>query len=129
MIALCIAVTVLAAAALTGLLAFAYKADHRADDLIAAGHMVDQLHEETRSIRSDLNNEIVAHETTRAQLKQERDLRIAVEGQRDRGQAEYRELLSKHMGDASDEELTALTKEAFSIPLSLVPGNELMPPE
>lgn len=53
--------------------------------------------------------------------KHESDLRAVAEVQRNAAQARVRELLRRHMGTATNEEIQELTNEAFSSPLSVVP--------
>jgi hypothetical protein len=71
-------------------------------------------------------NEARAGEAAAAhQLEMERDLRKGVEAQRDKAQIKVRELFAAHMRTATDDDIRALTADAFGSPLGLVP---IVPP-
>lgn len=82
MIALACIALGLAAASVAGLIAFAWRADSRASDLLATRKLLDVEHEHHRTTRGELNAEIAAHVVTRGELAKEKTLRASVEAQR-----------------------------------------------
>lgn len=108
-------------------LTFKSRGDVR--ELIAAGDLLDAEHKKSDVLTAERDLARGDLAATKKKLEQEQQLRIAVEAQRDNGEAAYIELLTKNSEGMTNEQLTALTKKAFSVPLSLVPGNELVRPE
>ena len=67
------------------------------------------------------DTEQVAHSVTTKALDQEKTLCAIAQAQRNEAQRRVRELLGKHIATATEEEIRALTADAFSSPLSVVP--------
>lgn len=71
--------------------------------------------------RSERDLEVTAHAVTRDLLRQEQTLRAIAEAQRNEAMRKSRELLAKHMRDATDDEIRETVRDLFETPLSVVP--------
>lgn len=76
---------------------------------------------ESTRVRADLAEHDAA--TLRKRLEVEQNLRAIAEAQRNEAQRKTRDLLRKHLETATDDEIRALTADAFS-GLSSVPRSE-----
>ena len=102
------------------------------------GHCRDRLEDSQRtaaqheSHAESLERELAA---TKSQLAKESVLRSIAEAQRNTGQAAYRELLQRHLANATEAEIADAVSNAFRIVpkavprLSETPGNELIDPK
>lgn len=91
-----------------------YRALGAKDAELAIGKALDKEREDHRATRGELQVEEAAHTVTRDLLERERMLRAGAEVQRNEALRRARELLAKHMGDATNEEIATATAELFA---------------
>ncbi len=127
MIAVCIGLTALSLA-LTGL-------------CIACGKWLHDSNEERSHLRDRLENGDAREDEYKSQrdvldakcnvltkrLEQETQLRTIAEMQRNDAMRKATACLATHMKDATNEEIESTARELFRTPLSILPGNELLP--
>jgi hypothetical protein len=89
---------------------------------LGARDLLDKEREELRHVRGDLDTETAAHAVDTKRLVIADNLRFVAEAQRNEALRRVTELLRQHMRTATDDEIRALTDEAFSSPLSVVPS-------
>lgn len=106
---------------LIGLVAWlVYKLVRSKDEQLAARDMLDKERERADAAEGDLRAETSAHAVTSEMLDVEQDLRSIAEAQRNEAQRRVHDLLRQHMRDATDDEIRALTADAFRSPLGVV---------
>lgn len=106
-LALCIALTSLLAATGMWLFAEVREGKHLRDRIEPLEDLADDYKIKIAELAA--NGAVLE-----AQIKQERTLRTYVEKQRDAAQVRVRELLTKHMKDASDEEIVSVVESLFA---------------
>ena len=108
-------------AACAAVVTFALLGRRDATSIRIAGDLLNEERGISRQYKSERDIEVAAHAVTRKRLEQEQNLRAIAEAQRNEAQRKVRDMLTKHMRNATDDEIRALTADAFSSPLSLVP--------
>lgn len=123
MIALCFALVALSLM-LGGALIAAIRWEHNAvAERDFALTLLDDERKVAEEYKSQRDVEVAAHQVTKTQLAQEKALRSVAEKARDDAQERVRNALAKHIKDATDEEIHALTVEMFAPSLSVVPAS------
>lgn len=104
-----------------------YRLVRAKDDVIAASDAFHKTHEELTDERHAHNDEIVAHETTKVELEQERRLRTIMEQQLNEAERKVREELRGSWAHLTNEEFNDAVKDLFSAPLGVVRVPDSMP--
>lgn len=102
---------------LAAVVVLAFKLVSAKDDVIAARDLLDGERETLRSVRTDLNNEIVAHANTSKMLEQEHNLRLIVERQRNEAAAAAREYLVKRIKESNVVDANKLIADLLAVDL------------
>jgi hypothetical protein len=105
--------------------AFRYAAVIR--EQIACRDMLDQEREELRTVRGQLALEEAAHEATQKQLRAERNLRAAVESQRNDAERRCRDYYAEQIRNSGVADAISLVDRLLSMPLPGVVSDGKVP--
>lgn len=100
---------------------FALLGRKDAAKVLAMADLLDGQRKLVAEYKHKFDTEYAKHGVTAKALEQEKTLCAIAQAQRNQAQHRVRELLGKHITTATDEEIRALTVDAFSSPLSVVP--------
>jgi hypothetical protein len=115
----------LAVASTAGLIAFAWRADKRATAFIDARDLFQNERWRADAMTSERDIEVAAHAVTAKQLKDERDLRAAIEAERNDAYRIARDYYAARIESANVADASRIVSELLALPLPRVVSGAL----
>jgi hypothetical protein len=115
----------LAVASTAGLIAFAWRADRRSSDLLAARDIIDAERRRADATTSERDIEIAAHAVTSKQLADERELRAAIEAERNDAYRIARDYYAARIESANVADAARIVSDLLALPLPRVVSGAL----